>query len=87
MKIKVLFGQRKGQYEGEYGIDAIECMSEYELEENPEFMNERRKALEGVGDFEGIALVDLEVDETAIRAIMYPGTVAIPAKVLGKSDD
>lgn len=87
MKIKVLFGQRKGQYEGEYGIDAIECMSEYELGENPGYMDERREKLEAEGDHEGLALVDLEVDEAAIRAIMYPGSVAIPAKVLGKSDD
>lgn len=87
MKVKVLFGQRKGQYEGEYGLEAIECMSEYELGDNPGYMHERQEKFGADGDFEALALVDLEVDEAAIRAIMYPGSVAIPVKVLGKSED
>lgn len=86
MKVTVLFGQRKGQYEGEYGIDAIECISENELEENPGYMHERREKLEAEGDYEGLALIALEVDEAAIRAIMFPGASAIPATVIGQAD-
>ena len=82
MKIKVLFAQRQENYEGEYGLEALACMSEHEFEENPDYLKDQLKSHEQQGDFSALSVIEMEVDEASIRAIMFPAHVVIPAVVV-----
>lgn len=81
MDLYVLFAQRKETHPGEYGPEALACMTEYEYDDNPEYLDgEKTKADEG-GDFERSEIIRLSVDQKAIMRILRPAAVSIPAAV------
>lgn len=59
-------------------------MTEYDCDENPAYLREELEKYRDSNEFEGLAIVDLEVDERAIRKIVVPsGTVK--AEVVGET--
>lgn len=81
MKLHVLIGQRKQRYEGEYGLEALACMTEYDVDANGEYLPaEERKAVDG-GEFEALRVVKLEVSEKEVRAVLFPENTPIHAAV------
>lgn len=84
MILKVIFGQRKERYEGEFAPEALEAMTEFGYEENPDWLNDKlenaKKELKE--DFERIEIVDVEVSMKAIQAILRPNSDPIQGKVI-----
>lgn len=75
MKVYVLFGQRVQRYPGQYGLEALACMTEHDQEENHEYLPiELEKARAG-REFESLAIVALDVREGEIRKILSPEPV------------
>ena len=86
MKIHVIIGQRKCKYAGEYGIESIACMSEYEFGDNPDYlMGELDKARKS-DEFASVEIIDLEVSEKELTAILFPANKAVAAAVVGLTD-
>ena len=84
MKVHVLFAQRKERYAGEYGLEALAVMTEHDYDGNPDYLGEQFEQHQATKEFTALAIVDLEVDEAAIRKILQPSG-AVPAKVVGGS--
>lgn len=83
MKLYVLFGQRIcPNYPGEYGLEALACASESDMDGNPDYLPEQQAKCEATKEFASLAVITLNVSEAEIRAIMYPEKKAIAAKVV-----
>lgn len=85
MKLYVLIGQRKQRYEGECGIEALACMSEYDQESNEHYLPEQTAEYEASRDFEALRVVTLEVSEKALRSVLFPENTPIPVVVKQES--
>jgi len=81
MKLFVLFGQRQERYAGQFGIEALDCQTEYEVDDNPELLHKKKEWHQTHGDFAALEIVELDVDEKAVEAILSPAHQAITAKV------
>lgn len=64
------------------GPEALAVMSEYDYDENPDFINDMKKENKDNGDFDAVEIVQIEVDEKAISNILFPASKPIPSKVL-----
>lgn len=82
MKLHVLFEQRVCRFEGEYGVEALACLTEYDLEDNPDYLKKKYERYWGSKQFEALAVIDLEVSEADILKILRPPD-AVEATVLG----
>lgn len=87
MKLYVLFAQYKESYPGELAPDALEAVTEFQVEDNsnlmPDLLSEHSKKLE----YQGIAAlgwISLEVDSDAIRGRLLPVERPLKAKVLSE---
>lgn len=81
MDLHVLMAQRKESYPGEYGPEALACMTEYGYSDNPEWLNNKKAEARATGEFESVEIVRLAVDEKAIMRILRPVAAPIPATV------
>jgi len=81
MKIYVVMAQRKCAYQGQYGLEALACMSEYEYSENPDFLHDCRAEHQGSGEFDAVEIVALSAPEAEIERRLYPDTTAVEATV------
>lgn len=71
MILKVLFVQQPENYEGQYAPEALVVMDEYSYEENPEwFHKECESALKKRSPIKASAVIDLEINQTAVREIL-----------------
>lgn len=82
MELHVVFAQRKGQYPGQYGPEAIGCATEYEVDENPDYLEGVERNAREDDDLDRVARIVLEVDEAAVQRILYPDTAPLEAKVV-----
>jgi hypothetical protein len=82
MKVLVLFGQRKCSYPGEFGLEALACMDEYGNGDNPDYMREQHEEYQASDEFDRLAIITLDVDDTAIAKILYPEAKPVPASVI-----
>jgi len=71
MELYVLFGHRREEYEGQHGVEALACTTEYEYDENPDYLNAKLKEYQGYSDFEALAIVTLVVDEWKILEVLH----------------
>jgi hypothetical protein len=83
MKIHVVVGQRKCDYPGEYGIEALACMSGYEFSESPEYLMEELAKARQSNEFDSVEIVELGVSEKELRDILFPANKIVSAAVLG----
>lgn len=70
MTLKVLFIQRKEQYEGQHAPEVFAAVDEYSYEEKHHWFLEKIGNADNEkvrGEFEGIAVIDIEVDQDEIR--------------------
>lgn len=79
--IHVLLGQRKERYKGEYGLEALTCMTEHDQENNPDYLPEQLEKYEATHEFDALAVVRLQVDEDAIRRVLFPADTPVAATV------
>lgn len=85
MYVHVLFGQRKGRYPGQYGIEALAVMSEADAEDNRDYLAKEMHKAEESGDFDGLAIATLEVSGAAVRKLLFPRQEPILAAVVGET--
>lgn len=81
MKILILMGQRKEDYEGQYAPEALACMSEYDNSDNPDYLREQRDMHAKSGEFDALQVVTLNVDGRSILDALYPARKPIHAVV------
>lgn len=73
--LKVIFAQRSENYEGQYAPVALECMTEFDYEENPEYLNNKLEEYQKNKEYDDIVaanIVDIKVDENKILDILFP---------------
>lgn len=82
MKLFVLFGQRVENYPGQYAPEALECIDEFGMEENPDWLEDKMKRARASNEYENLAIIPLEVDQSRIMQFLRPKAIeAIPAQV------
>lgn len=75
MDLYILFGQRKVRYEGEYAPEALEVITEYGNDENPDFMlEEQEKAIQS-GEFTNVQVLRIYVNDRALDNAMNPVSI------------
>lgn len=74
MIFKILVGQRKEDYEGQYAPEALEVVDGYTDDENPEWIANKLKQAQLDKSFESLKVIDVKVDSKAIMAILRPNT-------------
>lgn len=70
MIIKVIFGQRKESYLGEYAPEALEVMDEYRYSENPDWLNGKYSEYEASKDFSSLRIIDIHIDNETLVGIL-----------------
>lgn len=83
MKIHVIVGQRKCHYDGEYGLEALACMSEYEFSDSPEYLMEELAKARKSNEFDSVEIVELDVNEKQLRDILFPANKVVSAALVG----
>ena len=73
--------QRKCDYPGQYGEEALACMSEYEYDDNPDYLHEKLTEYRITNDFDAVEIVTLNVSDDDIRKQLFPHTNSIGATV------
>ena len=86
MRIHVLFGQRKEDYDGQYAPEALLAWDEYSREDNYDGFEEAvENEKKTVGDqMTAMRVIDLEVDGDKIRRLLI-GTPVVKATI--KTDE
>lgn len=82
MKLYVLFAKRKEAYDGECGIEALNCATDYDLEENPDYLFKEQRHYQTQSDIASVEIVTLTVSGAEIEAILQPKHQTITAKVV-----
>lgn len=80
MEILVVMAQRKCEYPGQYGPEALACMSEYEYSDNPEFLKDIKKENADTGQFDAVEIVTLKCDSDAIDQRLFPKSEPVAAE-------
>ena len=70
MKICMVWGQRRCQYEGEFAPELLEAMSEYTDEDNPDVIDNAYKKYSLSGDFSHVAIVEADIKVGVIEKIL-----------------
>lgn len=72
MKLFILWGQRKESYEGQYAPEALNCWTEFEVDENPEGFEEDCEAQKAkhLKEFVAFRVIPVEVSGDKIRNIL-----------------
>lgn len=84
MKLRILFGQRKENYEGQYGPEAILCWDEFCIDENPaEFDKQVDTTIDSLkSDFSSFKIIDIEVNQEKIRQMLSASIPVLPGRVV-----
>ena len=72
MIIKVLMGQREESYVGEYAPEALEVATEFDFEENPDFLLDRLAEERDKDHWESVVIVYVDVDMRALEKLLRP---------------
>lgn len=83
MLLHVLMGQRKESYPGEYAPEALAVLDECVQSDNPDYMAGEKAKYDASDEFESVVVIDLEVSQAAILAILRPQPKAIVATIVG----
>lgn len=70
--LMVLFGQRKCNYDGEFAVEALECMDGFGYSENPDYLAGKLTEYEESGEFDRLAILPLSLDYDEITKRLYP---------------
>lgn len=67
MKIYVVFGQRKCRYLGEYAPEALDVMDEFGMDENPEYLENKKREYILSNEFDAVSIIPIEVSRKEIE--------------------
>jgi hypothetical protein len=80
MILKVIFIQRKCRYPGELAPEAMECMTEYCYDENPEWLDTKLEEYQKESkenEYVSVKIIDIKVNQDQIANILVPANVVI----------
>lgn len=66
MKIYVIFAQRKCRYDGEYAPEALDVMSEFGMDENPEYLANKADEYIRSNEFVSVTIIPINVLDSDI---------------------
>ena len=69
MLLYVIFGQRRCRYEGEYAPEALEIVDEYTMEENPEWIETKKKEHAEDKSFSNVEIVTIDLGKGSLDKI------------------
>lgn len=70
MKLFVVFAQRRQRYNGEYAPEALAVMTEYDEEDNPQYLQDEIQKAERTGEFSNVKLLTFNVNGAKIAEIL-----------------
>lgn len=72
MILKVLFIQRKCSYDGEFAPEALCCVDEYSIEDNPEWFETEvnRQITCCEEDISSHSVIEIEIDQEKLSSIL-----------------
>lgn len=83
MKIYVIFAQRKCRYSGEYAPEALDVISEFGMDENPDYLENKKDEYIRSKEFVSVAIIPINVSDKDIDqrlGINQPPVTGIVAK-------
>ena len=87
MTIKILFGHRKENYEGEYAPEVLEAIDEYSNDDNPDWFLKRCEGYERDESFNVLKVVEIEVKDLDIMRVLYPIKRAVRGRVKNGNEE
>jgi len=82
VKLHVLFAQRKERYPGQYGPEALTCITEYGQDENPEYLASEQASAEASDEFTSTAVVTLEFSDKELERLLSPTPPVLRASII-----
>ena len=79
MKLHILMAQRKCAYPGQYSSEALDCMSDVEYSDNPEYLRNARQENLDTGEFAAVEVITLTVDGHEVDKRLFPSQEPISA--------
>ena len=70
MDLYIIFGQRKESYEGEHAPEALDIITEWDLEGNPEWLDEHLQQWRKDKNYVNILAIKVEVNQLKIRRML-----------------
>lgn len=72
MKLHILFGHRKENYEGEYAPEALAVADELTMENRPDWLSEILSENQQEGYWAALKIVSVHVNGAALMKELYP---------------
>lgn len=72
MKLYVIFGQRKENYEGQYAPEALEVINEYANDDNPTWLGDKFREIQKQEDMKSVKIVTVVINNKNLSDIMNP---------------
>jgi len=69
MKLYILFAQRRCSYPGEYAPEALEVCSEFDYDENPDWLDNKLAKARADSDFVAAEVIHINLDDNAMKAV------------------
>ena len=82
MKLQVLFGQRICRYPGQYAIEAVGSIDEFSLEDNPQYLINKKIEMEATKEFDRLAILTLDVPYETVEKMLYPEETPIKVDII-----
>lgn len=70
MKIKMLWGQRKCLYPGQYGVELLEAVDENCEDENPDYFQNEKEKYSSSGEFSSLVEIDGTISDVKLEKAM-----------------
>ena len=81
MTIFVLFGQRKEDYPEQYAPEALAVISEYDHQDNPDYLREQLEKYQKTNEFQALRVCEVSIgSQSALRELLI-GTPAIKGRI------
>lgn len=84
MKLHILFGQRKCQYEGQYAPEALEIADQYTMDQNPSWLRSKKEHDYARGGFESLAIIVVKVPNHIIDYALVPKVIEVDGVIVKK---
>jgi len=82
MLIKVIFAQEKESYPGEYAPTALEVVTEYDYDENPEWLDKKLAKHRNIPEYTHVAVINIKIKDEDLNARLFPNETEMDGKIV-----
>ena len=82
MLIKVIFAQEKESYPGEYAPTALEIVTEYDYDENPEWFDKKLIKYRNIPVYTHVAVINIEIKDEDLDTRLFPNDTTMDGKIV-----